>query len=244
MGMLIKDGSPIGGSSNNANAIKYDNSTSGLQAGNVQGAVDEMNDKILNTAINTPLATILVNLTTESDINNYYDTVSNTLPLDTKYTRYVNHTIAHSVLGGGIYVLEGCNVSVDYEWQKVTSYGFYESPRVFYRMKKGGVWQDWKDNSPTKKVGNSDYVVDVSSYTESNPYTLPFDGYIRIGSNTSNQEVIAYMQVVGTGTHMLACTYPQRVAVWLPKGTKVFHTNNQDSTNPATYTYMTYFTML
>ena len=45
MGMLIKNGSPIGGSSNNANAIKYDNSSSGLSAGNVQAAIDEVSSK-------------------------------------------------------------------------------------------------------------------------------------------------------------------------------------------------------
>ena len=46
MGMLIKDGTPIGGSSNNARDIKYDKTNSGLSAGNVQEAINEINKKI------------------------------------------------------------------------------------------------------------------------------------------------------------------------------------------------------
>ena len=46
MGVIMKKGVPYCGTSNNANAIKYDNSKSKLNAGNAQDAIDELNSNL------------------------------------------------------------------------------------------------------------------------------------------------------------------------------------------------------
>ena len=46
MGRIIKNGVAYGGSSSKASSTTYDNSTSGLSATNVQGAVDELDNNL------------------------------------------------------------------------------------------------------------------------------------------------------------------------------------------------------
>ena len=83
-----------------------------------------------------------VSLSSENDINDYYNTVSDSLGNGVHYTRIVNHNFAHSVLGGGSYFLEGVKTDKDYQWQKITS---YSSVKVssFERVCVGGVWKKW-----------------------------------------------------------------------------------------------------
>ena len=50
MGKLIIDGIEVGGSSS-ASSVKYDNKNSGLEATNVQGAIDELNSNFSNSSL-------------------------------------------------------------------------------------------------------------------------------------------------------------------------------------------------
>lgn len=169
--------------------------------GTITGGLSAVNEnlaKVNNNIINTPLASILVNLSTESDINNYYDTISNNMALDTKYTRYVNHSTAHSILGAGIFVLEGCITNRDYEWQRITSYSFDETIREFTRIKKAGVWYDWNvpvTNSDLAKLTANSYIngtsVDLKNYSSGNPYVAASDGYVYMACINANYGNIA-----------------------------------------------------
>lgn len=80
MGKIMKNDIPYGGSSGNASSVKYDNTTSGLQAGNVQGAVDEItnsfrdynNEQIVgildNTSVYRKYIKININLSETSSL--------------------------------------------------------------------------------------------------------------------------------------------------------------------------------
>ena len=98
-------------------------------------------------ALNTSLSENT--LSTEEDINNYYDTVSNDFPEDTFYRRSVNHSVAHSILGGGEYYLEGFkSLHANYEWQRITRYGNNSITTIFMyqRSKINGTWSSWEKN--------------------------------------------------------------------------------------------------
>ena len=77
--------------------------------------------------------------------------------------------------------------------------------------------------------------IDISTYTQSNPYTLPSDGYVSIKSLTSNAEVVGHVYNSEPNEALMAVVYPNRASIWLPKGTKIYHTNTENSTTPGTY---------
>ena len=98
MGMLIKDGTPIGGSSNNARDIKYDKTNSGLSAGNVQEAIDEVNSNLPEFTKITELGGRFANGWGQNG-HNFYEKVNG-----------INHlhlSIRNGVLTDGTYILQG-----------------------------------------------------------------------------------------------------------------------------------------
>lgn len=105
-----------------------------LADNNAQG-ISTLNSNL--TTLEIPAA---LSLTSEALINNYYDTVSNSLSNNTHYRRLVSHGVGHTVLSGGVIYLEGTRVNDNYEWQIARSY----SDRNFYRDKIAGTWRAWR----------------------------------------------------------------------------------------------------
>ena len=69
MGRIIKNGVPYGGSGNKAQNISYDNSGSGLNAGNVQAAVDELTN-VVDESIQEALGGYKIRVLSESEYAN------------------------------------------------------------------------------------------------------------------------------------------------------------------------------
>jgi CO dehydrogenase/acetyl-CoA synthase epsilon subunit len=103
MGIIINDGLPYGGSSNNANCIKYDNSTSGMEAGNLQDAVDEINSNLFKYAKSADITVIPTGAKTQGtiDISAYTSTYSNIVAI-IPYVKWFNGNVFDNVTFGGV----------------------------------------------------------------------------------------------------------------------------------------------
>lgn len=85
--------------------------------------------------------------------------------------------------------------------------------------------------------------INISDYSETNPYTLPKGGIVKITSNTSNTSVKAAFGVDGIGTVAIT-TYPFPSSLYLPKGTKVFNRAYEGSIvngTPKAYSTMLFY---
>lgn len=79
---------------------------------------------------------------TESNIDNFYNNFSASLPEYTWYRGTVSHGVIHSILGGGTWYLEGYKTTAYYEWQCIRSYS-ETGIRMFARSKYDGTWKPW-----------------------------------------------------------------------------------------------------
>lgn len=93
MGKIMYNGKPYSGSFDKAVNISYDNSSSGLKAGSVQGAIDEVNTKINNVG-KVYKCTNLVAVTATQKTSNFG---SLTLPAG---TYMVTGSAKHATSGG------------------------------------------------------------------------------------------------------------------------------------------------
>lgn len=84
---------------------------------------------------------------TEDGINNFYNTVSTDMNNNTWYRATISNVVAHPVLSGGVYYLEGFKTDSSYEWQIITSYSLSDDInadiRIFHRSKNKGIWSNW-----------------------------------------------------------------------------------------------------
>lgn len=86
-------------------------------------------------------------LTTEALIDQAYITAHTETPDGMPYRRLMYHGFAHSILGGGVYYLEGYRASSSYGWQRITCYG--NPTRVFIRSINNDTWTTWA-KTPTR----------------------------------------------------------------------------------------------
>ena len=78
--------------------------------------------------------------TTVEEINEIYDSLHTSVADKTHYEAVVVNNVAHPILGGGAYYVEGWRDSDDYGWQKATLY--YQN-KFFYRALFNGEWSGW-----------------------------------------------------------------------------------------------------
>lgn len=79
----------------------------------------------------------------EEAIDEFYDNYSKSFNSNTYYLGRISHTVAHSILGGGTFSLEGFKTTNSYEWQIVTSYKSSGGITRFCRSKINGEWTTW-----------------------------------------------------------------------------------------------------
>lgn len=134
------------GSGNNLNPYGiYDAKLDDVKS-SIASVSDEV-DAVENKLTAYPFGDVNV-LSTEEEIDNYYDTVgTNNFGLNTHYTRVVQHAVSHSILGGGNFFLEGFVVNSNVEWQKLTMYSNAGETIKFERSKINGPWSDWVSTS-------------------------------------------------------------------------------------------------
>lgn len=81
---------------------------------------------------------------TDSEIDTIYNNLHATAADGECYRRTVEHTKAHSKLGGGSFYLEGVRTNADYGWQKIRTYmRATNGEAVYNRTMYQGVWSDW-----------------------------------------------------------------------------------------------------
>lgn len=107
----------------------------------VVGSDDVLYKQSVNDVNKTIPLTLVIGLTTEALINEAYLTAHSETPDQTPYRRIMNHGMAHSVLGGGRWYLEGYKDSSAYGWQKATSYG--NPTKTYTRSLNNGTWTAW-----------------------------------------------------------------------------------------------------
>lgn len=77
---------------------------------------------------------------TVEQINQIYNSLHTSFANKTHYEAVVVNNVAHPILGGGAYYVEGWRDSDDYGWQKATLY--YQN-KFFYRALFNGEWSGW-----------------------------------------------------------------------------------------------------
>lgn len=102
---------------------------------------------------------------------------------NTWYRGCVYHQTNHSVIGSGIFYLEGIRYNSLYEWQSVTTYGGSSTKR-FTRSKFNGSWTSWIGNAL-----ESDYERIAASYLKIEQIATNFKTKMKI-TFSSNSGVI------------------------------------------------------
>jgi len=80
---------------------------------------------------------------TEEEVNNIYNTIQQDKPNGLWYQAYVTHSVSHSVLGGGVFYLEGFRTNSKFGIQRITVYTSGGGTKCFSRSYANGVWYDW-----------------------------------------------------------------------------------------------------
>ena len=105
------------------------------------GAINELNARLVTMPM--PL---ISGLTTEELINTAYNDAHSNTTNQTHYRLLLDHGTAHSILGGGRYLLEGYRENAAYGWQITISYAIGTSTqpnRCFERSLINGTWSTW-----------------------------------------------------------------------------------------------------
>ena len=105
--------------------------------------------------------TLVSGLTTEALIDQTYITAHTETPDGTLYRRLIYHAFAHSILGGGVFYLEGYRASSSYGWQRITSYG--NPTRIFTRSINNGTWTTWAKEPTRAEVDALSTRTDITS---------------------------------------------------------------------------------
>lgn len=164
--------------------------------------------------------TLVSGLTTEALIGQAYITAHTETPNGTLYRRLIYHAFAHSILGGGVFYLEGYRADASYGWQRITSYG--NPTRIFTRSINNGTWTTWAKeptraeidalNSKTRSEISTTYASYVIVYKRgnvgfiriSNPKNLPANTTTDIGTIPDGYlpawEMVTFMNERGAST--------------------------------------------
>ena len=113
---------------------------------------------------------------------------------------------------------------------------------LFFRTQKLN-YLNGKLNNISVNVSGYESGINISNYTESNPYILPNSGLVTASSVTSNQSINAVIGIVETGA-VASATYPIACSLYLPKGTKVYniaYEGTKWSSTPASYSYLLFY---
>lgn len=113
---------------------------------------------------------------------------------------------------------------------------------LFFRTQKLN-YLNGKLNNISVNVSGYESGINISNYTESNPYILPKSGLVTAASVTSNQSYKAVIGIVETGA-VASATYPIACSLYLPKGTKVYnraYEGTKWSSTPASYSYLLFY---
>jgi len=85
----------------------------------------------------------------EDEINTIYESLNTNATNGEWYRARVHHDIAHSVLGGGTWYVEGYKQSNTYAWQKITCYK-PKGARTYGRSLNGSTtWSEWTEDFTT-----------------------------------------------------------------------------------------------
>lgn len=84
----------------------------------------------------------IVQTTDETSIDNAYNNWSSSISNATYYKGTILHNVVHSVLGGGVWFLEGYKDDSAYEWQEIRSYS-NDGIKDYCRSKMAGAWKPW-----------------------------------------------------------------------------------------------------
>jgi hypothetical protein len=104
----------------------------------------------LNESLTTNQLPVVQGLLSQELIDNYYNTISNGMNDSTFYRRSVYHGYGHSILGGGVFILDGFKSDSLYETQKIRCYSGDNSAREYTRSKYNGSWMSWVNPSERK----------------------------------------------------------------------------------------------
>ena len=84
----------------------------------------------------------IIQLDSESEIDDYYDNLSSSIQNYVWYRRIASHYVSHTTLGGGTFVVEGFKTSNNFEIQSAMTYRS-NGMRHYTRIKYSGVWTSW-----------------------------------------------------------------------------------------------------
>ena len=117
-------------------------------------------------AVRTPKLTFSLSTgTTEAEINNTLDTLSDNYPNYSLYECQVRWNVSHSKFGGGVFIINGWKYTNDYGYQTIQYDGWdYE----YKRYKNKGGWQQWFKSTTEKDLAN--YFKNTGGFINGNVY--------------------------------------------------------------------------